>query len=54
MDNTTAGDRTDGPSAVRRGTGKLSRFADLAGARLYHDNAFAVTGLPVTAKALSW
>ncbi|MDN3249668.1 hypothetical protein ACFW4O_13960 [Streptomyces mutabilis] len=49
MDNTTAGDRTDEPSAVRRGTGKLSRFADLAGARLYHDNAFAVTGLPVTA-----
>lgn len=50
MDNTTAGGRTGEPSAVRRGTGHLSRCADLAGVRLYRDNAFAVTGLPVTAQ----
>ncbi|MGW6907187.1 hypothetical protein [Streptomyces sp. NPDC054940] len=50
MDNTTAGGRTGEPSAVRPGTGHLSRFADLAGTRLYRDNAFAVTGLPVNAR----
>lgn len=50
MDKTTAGERTGEPSAVRRGTGNLSRFADLAGTRLYRDNAFAVTGLPVNAR----
>ncbi|MDF3142211.1 MULTISPECIES: hypothetical protein [unclassified Streptomyces] len=50
MDKTTAGDRTGEPSAARSGAGKLSRFADLAGVRLYRDNAFAVTGLPATAR----
>lgn len=50
MDDTTAGGRTDQPSGVRSGTGQLSRFTDLAGVRLYHDNAFAVTGLAVTAR----
>jgi len=57
-----AGGRIGGPAAVG-GTGGggggrvggaggrgLSRFADLAGARLYRANAFAVTGLPANAQ----
>ncbi|MFE5812057.1 hypothetical protein ACFQ6S_01395 [Streptomyces sp. NPDC056479] len=50
MDHTTAGDRRGEPPAARTGTGNLSRFTDLAGPRLYRDNAFAVTGLPANAK----
>ncbi|MCF1593680.1 hypothetical protein [Streptomyces muensis] len=50
MDKTTTGSRAGEPSAVRSGTGSLSRCADLAGPRLYRDNAFAVTGLPANAR----
>lgn len=50
MDKTTAGDRRGEPSDSRNGTGNLSRFTDLAGTRLYRDNAFAVTGLPAQAQ----
>lgn len=50
MDKTTAGGRRGEPSAARTGTGNLSRFTDLAGMRLYRDNAFAVTGLPIDAQ----
>ncbi|MGC9541267.1 hypothetical protein [Streptomyces sp. UG1] len=50
MDKTTAGDHRGEPSAARIGPGNLARFTDLAGTRLYRDNAFAVTGLPTTAQ----
>ncbi|MFF3751350.1 hypothetical protein ACFYYH_12930 [Streptomyces sp. NPDC002018] len=49
MDETTAGAGAPEPAAGR-GTGELSRFADLAGVRLYRGNAFAVTGLPADAR----
>ena len=50
MDKTTTGGRAGAPSAARSGTGSLSRCTDLAGVRLYRDNAFAVTGLPANAR----
>ncbi|QOV34010.1 hypothetical protein IM697_28035 [Streptomyces ferrugineus] len=50
MDKTSAGGRRGEPSAARTGGGNLSRFTDLAGTRLYRDNAFAVTGLPTNAQ----
>ncbi|WP_051745075.1 hypothetical protein [Streptomyces yerevanensis] len=38
------------PDVAVRGTSDLSRFADLAGVRLYRRNIFAVTGLPADAQ----
>lgn len=49
MDETTAGAGAS-RGAAGRGTGDLSRCADLAGVRLYRRNAFAVTGLPADAQ----
>lgn len=50
MHKDMAGGGARQPDVAVHGTGDLSRFADLAGMRLYRRNIFAVTGLPADAQ----